>query len=184
MGQQANTRNYQKGQARSIASIKISYFAGMKRFCFITLIAIGTFLLFFAVSCKEKDKKAAGESENNIDAARNFIRSALDGKFNEARLFLLPDSVNVNYMDVAERSYQRSDQSVKDGYRAASINIIEVKNPVKDSVTVVIFSNTYKNDPDTLKLIKSNGKWLVDLKYLYLHQEDSTHGQIINDKIK
>lgn len=169
MGQQANTRNYQKGQARSIASIKISYFAGMKRYCFIIPIAIGTFLLFFAVACKDSDKKTPGQSENNLDAARNFIRAALDGKFTEARLFLLPDSVNVNYMDVAERSYQRSDQTVKDGYRSASINIIEVKSPVKDSVTVIIFSNSYKNDPDTLKLIKSNGKWLVDLKYLYLH---------------
>lgn len=156
----------------------------MKRYGYIIPIAIWTFLVFLAVSCKNSDQKTQGQSENNIDAARNFIRAALDGKFNEARLFLLPDSVNVNYMDVAERSYQRSERSVKDGYRSASINIMEVKNPVKDSITVVIFSNSFKNDPDTLKLLKSNGKWLVDLKYLYLHQEDTTHAVIINDNIK
>lgn len=149
----------------------------MKKYTFL-------FLLFFAIACKEGDKKIPGKSENNLDAARNFIRAALDGKFNEARSFLLPDSVNINYMDIAERSYQRADQNTRDGYRTSSINIIDVKNPIRDSVTVVIFSNTFKNDPDTLKLIKSGGQWLVDLKYLYLHQEDTTHSEIINDKIK
>jgi hypothetical protein len=132
------------------------------------------FLLFFIPSCKEKDKESPAESENNIDAARNFIRAALDGKFTEARRFLLPDSINVNYMDVAERSYDRADPETRNGYRAASINIIKVSEPVKDSVTVVIFSNSFKNDPDTLKLIKQNNQWLVDLKYLYLHEADST----------
>jgi hypothetical protein len=77
-------------------------------------------------------------------------------------------------MDVAERSYDRADPETRNGYRAASINIIKVSEPVKDSVTVVIFSNSFKNDPDTLKLIKQNNQWLVDLKYLYLHEADST----------
>lgn len=131
------------------------------------------FLLFFAQACKENEQPTPATSENNIDAARNFIRAALDGKFTEARRFLLPDSINSSYMDVAERSYQRADRDTKDGYRSASINIIEMNEPVKDSVTVIIYSNSFKNDPDTLKLVKQNGQWLVDLKYLYLHDTDS-----------
>lgn len=147
--------------------LKISYFAGMK----IQRLIYGfLFLLFFVPACKEKDRETPAESENNIDAARNFIRSALDGKFTEARRFLLPDSLNVNYMDVAERSYQRTDLETRNGYRAASINIIQVNEPLKDSVTIVIFSNSFKNDPDTLKLVKMNNQWLVDLKYLYQHE--------------
>jgi hypothetical protein len=157
----------------------------MKRQRFIYPITIGVFLLFSLSSCKEKDKQTSGTSENNIDAARNFIRAALDGKFDEARNFMLPDSLNVNYMDVAERSYQRTDQETKDGYRAASINIIQVKEAVKDSVTLVIFSNSFKKDPDTLKVIRKEGQWLVDLKYLYLHNSDTLQSaEIINDKIK
>jgi hypothetical protein len=179
MGGTPDPSHHEERQTGYIAVIKFSYFAGMRRYRFIFL-----FLLFFALACKEKDKKQGGRSENHLDAARNFIRAALDGKFNEARSFLLQDSINTNYMDVAERAYQRSDQTVKDGYRSASINILDVKNLVKDSVAVVIFSNSFKNDPDTLKLIKANGQWQVDLKYLYLHDQDTTHSEIINDKIK
>ncbi|MGQ0739471.1 MAG: hypothetical protein ACT4OJ_10460 [Bacteroidota bacterium] len=130
------------------------------------------FLLFFAASCKDKKNQPA-ESENNIDAARNFIRAALDGKFDEARTFMLADSINTNYMDVVERAFQNLDKKIKDGYRASSINILNVSEPIKDSVTVVIYSNSFKNDPDTLKVIKANGQWLVDLKYLYQHDADT-----------
>lgn len=151
----------------------------------LTFFLAGSFSLFLISSCKSKDKQPGNKSENNIDAARNFIRAALDGKFDEARNYMLADSVNVNYMDVAERSYQRADQTIKDGYRSSSINIVSVKEPIKDSVTVVIYSNSFKNDPDTLKVLKSNGQWLVDFKYLYLHNADTLHlKEIINDKIK
>lgn len=98
---------------------------------------------------------------------------------------MLPDSVNMNYMDVAERNFQKTEQSTKDGYRTASINIIRVMEPVKDSVTVVIYSNSFKNDHDTLKVVKTNGQWLVDLKYLYEHESDTLQlKEVINDKIK
>lgn len=157
----------------------------MRRYRFIP-ISIGVlFLLFCTGACKNSDNQSPGKSENSIDAARNFIRAALDGKFSEARTYLLPDSINVNYMDVAERNYERAEQPTKDGYRSASINIINVADPIKDSVTVVIYSNSFKNDPDTLKVIKTNGQWLVDLKYLYQHDMDTLSPvQNVNDKIK
>ena len=140
------------------------------------------FLPFFVIACKTKEEKAA-KSENNIDAARNFIRAALDGKFQEARNYMLTDSVNLNYMDVAERSYAKSDQETKNGYRASSINIHEITEPVKDSVTIVIFSNSFKNDHDTLKVLKQNGIWLVDLKYLYEHNMDTVYQFIKKDSL-
>lgn len=129
------------------------------------------FLLFSFYACKSKDKETS-KSENNIDAARNFIRAALDGKFEEARTYLLVDSINTNWMDIAERSYQKSDQAVKDGYRASSINIHNVSKP-NDSTTVLIYSNSFKNDHDTLKVLRINGQWFVDLKYLFEHDADT-----------
>lgn len=131
------------------------------------------FLFFSFSACKSKDKETS-KSENNIDAARNFIRAALDGKFEEARTYLLVDSINTNWMDIAERSYQKSDQSIKDGYRASSINIHNVSKP-NDSTTVLIYSNSFKNDHDTLKVLRINGQWLVDLKYLFEHDADTLH---------
>ena len=78
----------------------------------------------------------------------------------------------------------RSDQALKDGYRASSINIHKV-NEINDSTTIVIFSNSYKNDHDTLRIKRINGQWLVDLKYLFQHDSDTLPKKMmINDSIK
>jgi hypothetical protein len=137
-------------------------------------------------ACKSKENSSTPKSENSIDAARNFIRAALDGKFNQARNYMLTDSVNTNYMDLAERSYQRADQSIKDGYRAASISVIRMVEAVKDSVTILVYANSFfKDNHDTLKILKTNGQWLVDFKYLYTHDADSLYlKDILNTKIK
>ncbi len=141
--------------------------------------------IFLIASCKGKDKQSLNKSENNIDAARNFIRAALDGKFDEARTYMLADSVNTNFMDVAERSFQNINQSIKDGYRAASIKILNVMDVVKDSQTVIIYSNSFMNNPDTLKVLNVNGQWLVDFKYLYQHDADTTiQKPVVNDTLK
>jgi hypothetical protein len=138
--------------------------------------------IIFITSCKSSDKQTT--SESNIDAARNFIRAALDGKFSDARTFMLQDSVNTNYMDLAERSYKNIDQATKDGYRASSINI-HLLDPVNDSTAIVIYSNSFKNDHDTLKVLKSNDNWLVDFKYLYQHDADSSlQKPILKDTLK
>lgn len=138
--------------------------------------------LCIIISCKNEEKSSL--SENNLDAARNFIRSALDGKFNEARNYMLQDSLNNNYLDVAERSYKNSDQAVKDSYRASTI-IIHNLSDMNDSVSVLIYSNSFKNDHDTLRVIRTNDKWLVDLKYLYQHDVDTNYNKVTtNDTLQ
>lgn len=131
------------------------------------------FFFMLAMACNNTDQQEKQQSENDIDAARNFIRSALDGKFNEAKTFLLADSSNIQFFDVYERNYQKADADTKRSYREATINIHRV-NPVNDSTTVVIYSNSYKNDHDTLKVIRKNTQWLVDLKYLFNHDQDTS----------
>jgi hypothetical protein len=140
------------------------------------LSSIFLFLLFIICACSKKKKPAA---ENDLDAARSFIQAALEGKFNEARAYMLNDSLNNNWMDIAERNYQKADRDTKVGYAGASINIHEVNHP-SDSVSVVIYSNSFKNDHDTLKVIKQNEKWLIDLKYLFLHDEDTILNKMLN----
>ncbi|MES1217513.1 MAG: hypothetical protein ABUT20_18535 [Bacteroidota bacterium] len=134
-------------------------------------LVIFFFLLFSA--CNSNDKKTATIAENDIDAAREFIRSALDGKFETARIYLLDDSSNIQYITVAERNYQKADAETKYGYRNASIRIYSPVTYINDSTSIIVYSNSYKNDPDTLKVLKKNGQWLVDLKYLYEHDSDS-----------
>jgi hypothetical protein len=138
-------------------------------------------VILFA-SCKDSDREEITTSENNIDAARNFIRSALDGKFNDARRFMIRDSVNLNYIDVVERSFSNLDQATRDGYRTSSIRILEKKD-INDSTAVVIYANTFKNDPDTLKVMRIGGEWLVDLKFLYLHDFDTLIHKPVTDTL-
>ena len=125
-------------------------------------------LLLLVVSACDTPAENPLEAENEIDAARQFIRASLDGRFDLARDFLLADSLNNNYMDLAERSYQKASSEDKESYKGATI-VIHNTNAVNDSTTTVIFSNSFKNDHDTLRVLKSNGKWRVDLKYLFGH---------------
>ncbi|MEJ0102271.1 MAG: hypothetical protein WDO19_06850 [Bacteroidota bacterium] len=144
------------------------------------IVTAASFLLLFSFACNSGDKESP-KSENDIDAARNFIRSALDGKFNEAKTFLFSDSSNIEYFDANQRNYQRINPDEKRSLREASINIHKV-NPVNDSTTIVIYSNSYKNNIDTLKVLKKNSQWLVDLKYLFEHDNDTLNSSGSNKK--
>ena len=145
---------------------------------------LALFILILQLACKSKSSETEFvKSDSDIDAARNFIRAALDGNYEKANIFMLPDSINENYLAVAKRSYQNAGQTVKDGYRASSIYIHQ-KDDINDSTAIVIFSNSYKNDHDTLKVVRKDDNWLVDFKYLYEHDRDTgIEKQILKDSI-
>jgi hypothetical protein len=132
------------------------------------------FLLFCSSACTNNDSRDKVTSENNVDAARNFIRAALDGKFNEARSFMLADSLNTQYLDAVERNYSKMPPDTMNAYRGASIRFYPPTTQVNDSTTIIIYANSFKNDLDTLRVIKINGQWLVDLKYLFEHDADTS----------
>ena len=136
-------------------------------------ILSASFLLFILAACNNNDRPS-GKSENDVVAASNFIRSALDGNFSQARQYMLQDTANLQFLDVAQRNYERAPAETIKSYKESSINIYEVKT-INDSTTVVVYFNSFKNDHDTLKVLKVNDQWLVDLKYLYQHDMDSTH---------
>ena len=126
------------------------------------------FLQFFcACNNGEEGKDPVATSENDIDAARNFIRSALDGDYRRARTFIVSDSANNQFLDAAERNYQlRMNGDNKRGYRESSINIHSI-NQLNDSNSIVHYSNSYKKKEDSLKVVRTNNQWLVDLKYSF-----------------
>lgn len=144
------------------------------------IVYSASLLLFaFLAACNSADKEPApAASENDVDAARNFIQAALKSDYAKARTYLLPDSVNKSWMDQTER-VRRSDEEKK-GLAAASINIHSVNRVVKDSVTIIVFSNSFKNDRNELKVVKQHDNWLVDLKYLFIHDNDSLSAKPID----
>lgn len=129
---------------------------------------IGFLFLLFFNACSEADKDrtdTTNTSENDADAARNFIRLVLDGKLEKARTLLLTDSLNVELFEAYERIYKtRTSPQDKRGYRESSINIYGVR-PLSDSSSVITYSNSYKKRIDSLKVIRENNEWKVDLKY-------------------
>ena len=108
------------------------------------------------------------QPENGLDAASKFIRAALDGDYGKARSFLVNDSTNKQTMDTYENYYNNNTPPEdKKAYKTASIRFLKETHPVNDSVTIVHYSNSHKNVPDSLKVIRVNGKWLIDLSFRF-----------------
>lgn len=129
-------------------------------------------LIPFFYACNDNEPVVVSDKpENDLDAARIFIKDALDGKFEKARQIMLRDSTNDQTMDVIERNYEHMPQSDRIGYRDASIQIHNTRE-VNDSTRIVTYSNSYKNKKDSLKLVRFNGQWLVDLKFTFQQHTD------------
>lgn len=126
------------------------------------------FLQLFCACKNSPDRSDTTQtSENDVDAARNFIRLALDGKYDRAKEMLINDTLNFQFIDQAERYYkQRMDVSTRIAYRSASINILSIV-PQNDSVSIVHYSNSFKKQKDSLKVVNVAGQWKVDLKYSF-----------------
>lgn len=135
---------------------------------------LATLLLVLSCNSKEEQKPV---SENDIDAARNFIDAALKGHWREARTLLVPDSTNQQLLDVAENNYSlHMSREDKRGYNEASINIFDTRS-IHNDTSIVQYSNSYKKKKDSLKVVRVNGQWLVDLKYSFPQTDTTIHVQ-------
>ena len=136
-------------------------------------ITISFFFLSILAACNN-DKESSTKPENDLDAASTFIRDALDGKFEQAKQLMLRDSTNDQTMDVTERNYEHMSQADRVGYRNASIQIHNTRE-VNDSTRIVTYSNSFMNEKDSLKLVRLNGQWLVDLKFTFQEHGQNGH---------
>jgi type IV secretory pathway component VirB8 len=126
-----------------------------------------TGFLFLQFFCACNNEESITTSENDVDGARNFIQSALEGDYNKARAYIIGDTTNIQYLDAFERNFKnRMSPEDKKGYRTASINIHKVRE-IDESTTIVIYSNSYMKKNDSLKVSRLNGEWLIDLKYSF-----------------
>src|SRR4029078_4554189 len=137
-------------------------------------IALIFSFLFFLMACNSSDKEAGTRSDNDMDAARNFLNAALKGDYKQASVYMLRDSANQEYLNVSERSYQHRSPDAKAKLKTASLRFFDT-NQVNDSTTITVFANSYTNKRDTFRILRINGQWLVDLKYLFEHSMDTSH---------
>jgi hypothetical protein len=140
----------------------------MKKFCQLS------FLLLFLAACNDADKKTdeTPKPENEMDAAAKFLRAALDGDYRKAKTFLVKDSTNQQMIDIYEWNYNnRMTPEDKKEYKKASIRFLKETHAVNDSVTIVHFSNSYKDKNDSLKVIRTNGQWFIDLNFTFQNND-------------
>ena len=131
-----------------------------KKASFLLLLSCGL------IACGSDRQSNSNSSDNDIDAARNFIQAALVGDFDRAKVFMVKDSVNNENINAIERLNERQGKEEKEKYQTASIRIHQNRN-VNDSTSIIYYSNSYKNKIDSLKVIRVGGKWLVDFKYIF-----------------
>ena len=106
--------------------------------------------------------------ENGMDAAGKFLRAALDGDYKKARTYLVKDSTNNQMIDIYEKDYNNNlPPEDKKAYKTASIRFLKETHEVNDSTTIIHYSNSYKNKPDSLKILRINGQWFVDLNFTF-----------------
>ena len=146
------------------------YFANMK-----SILKYIFSLSVLLAACNGSGKQAdEAKSDNDMDAARNFLEEALKGDFSAASGYMLRDSTNAGYLNIAERIYKGKPPGEKDSLKSATLRFYDTRQ-VNDSTTITVFANSYKNKKDTLKIVRRSGQWLVDLKYLFEHDMDTTN---------
>ena len=122
-------------------------------------ILIAITVLVWACNNKQADYRKA---EDALDAGREFINSKLQGDFLKATFYLLPDEKNKAILAEMEKSYREKDKEGRQQWRTASINIKEVKEQ-SSTETYIYFQNSFDKLADTIRVIKQNDNWLVDL---------------------
>ena len=101
-----------------------------------------------------------------LESGRGFIESSLKGDYDEAKKYLLQDSISIQYFEGLENFNSKRNDDEKEGYKNANI-IIDSIQQLSDSVAIITYSNTFKNIPSKLKMVKKNNEWLVDFKYTF-----------------
>ena len=126
------------------------------------------FLLLLSVLLSCNNEAGYTKATDAQEAAREFIRASLDGNYDMASFYLYKDSAGVNEMllNKWKSDYGKWSQEDKVGHKNANIIVITTEK-TSDSTLNYIFSNSYKKDTTTIKIIKTKGDWLVDLKDIH-----------------
>ncbi|WP_290712245.1 hypothetical protein [Flavihumibacter sp. CACIAM 22H1] len=128
---------------------------------FIALVAV-----LFLSACA--DNSSFSPAEDAQDAGREFIRASLDGNMTKAEFYLLKDSANTMLFEKWKKDYyNKLSTEERVSFKNANILPIKIENE-NDSTVHYSFSNSYKSaDTTTVKIVRSNGIWQVDLKELH-----------------
>lgn len=126
--------------------------------------------LVFLAATACNDPHTFKKAEDAQDAGREFIRASLDGNYEKASFYLYADSTNKMMFAKWKKDYDRMSPDEQQKYKDASILPIDI-HPLNDSVTSYTYANSYKKDTTTIRIVKINGEWMVDLKEILYHRK-------------
>ncbi len=109
------------------------------------------------------------KAEDAEDAGTEFIRAALDGNYDKAKFYLYEDSTNQILLNMWKKKYDGMPHEERKMYQDADILPITIQK-VNDSVTSYTYANSYKRDTTTIRVVRIDGDWLVDLKEILNHK--------------
>lgn len=123
------------------------------------------FAIIFLSALSACNSKNEADITAEKEVGTTFIRKILDNNFVEAKPFVLQDAENLEDFEDLKSLFGKLPKEKLDGFKAANI-VIDSIVPKGDSVSIFHYKNSFEKDnQQKLKLVWSNGKWLVDLKY-------------------
>lgn len=106
------------------------------------------------------------DKSDPLVSGRGFIEASLKGDYRMAKNYLLEDSTNLEYFEGLKNFNSKMSREDRHGYADANI-IIDSSITPSDSVDFIYYTNTFKNKPSKIKMVKKNKDWLVDFKYTF-----------------
>jgi len=125
--------------------------------------SILSIIVFFIISC---NNAAPVDKSDPLTSGRGFIEASLKGDYKVAKEYLLQDSTNLQYFQGLQDFNNKLDAETRRGYSDANI-IIDSLIAKSDSVNILYYTNSFKNKPSKIKLVKQKKDWLVDFKYTF-----------------
>jgi hypothetical protein len=125
----------------------------------ITLFACS--ILTFSCSSGNGSYKKADDAQ---DAGRQFIRASLDGDYNKAEFYLLKDSTNLLLLRKWEAMYKEMSSKDKSRYKQSTIRPVAITGENDSTILYKYYHTSNPTDTTTLRVVRRNDTWLVDLK--------------------
>lgn len=121
------------------------------------------FCLLATLSC-QSGSEGYKKAENAQDAGTEFIRASLDGDYDKAAFYLLKDSTNTLLFEKQQANYKQLSSKEKDRNKAATIRPVAITGDNDSTVLYKYYHTANPGDTTTLRIIRHQDAWLVDLK--------------------
>ncbi|MGN6532651.1 MAG: hypothetical protein ACTHK0_12985 [Ginsengibacter sp.] len=124
-------------------------------------------MIFFTTITSACNDSGTVDKSDPLASGRAFIEASLKGDYIKAQKYMLADSTNIEYLEGLKTFNNNMNAEDRHGYSDANI-IIDSSISKSDSVDIIYYTNSYKNKPSKIKLVKQNNEWLVDFKYTFI----------------